>query len=147
MTRPRAIPRRRQYSLSWGVLLSFAVYMLSLCTLSPFVHADTLRRSIPGQHNTPGHCTQPPGVPLPSAPFTPDHEKAPAPLCCELRGWHNKALSDSFADTDFLPLLVHLLLPFDAIQRVNAASSLHHIQALRFSRPPPLYLSHAALLL
>jgi hypothetical protein len=137
----------RQRCLSWGVLLSFAVYMLSLCTLSPFVHADIVRQSRSGQQASTGHCTQPPGVAQRSSPLAADHEKTGEPLCCELRGELNKALPSSLTQADFLLLFMFFLPPFDsALVRVGMQSP-HGIRAPHSSHPPPLYLVHATLLI
>jgi hypothetical protein len=136
----------RQRRISWGVLFSLVGYFLSLCTLNPLVHAATLHQSGSGQSAIPDHCKQLPSATLPSPP-TADHQTTPEPLCCEFRGGQNKALSSSFAPIDFLPLFVRFLFPCDAKSVVAEAPSLHAIHALHASRPPPLYLLYAALLI
>ena len=136
----------RQQFIEWGITPFFVLYTLSLCTINPRIHADTLRGSSPSQHASPDHCKRPPSATFPS-PLTADHGTTPEPLCCEFRGGQNKALSSAFAHTDFLPLLVRFLLPFEATSVVAGAPSLHEIYALHSSRPPPLYLVHAAFLI
>ncbi len=140
-------PGRRQRRVSWGVLLSLVGYFLNLCTLSPLVHAGTFYPSGPGQSAIPNHCKRPPSAMLPSSRATADHETTPEPVCCEMRGGQNKALASSFAHTDFLPLLVCFVVPFDATMLVARAPSLYEISALYSSRPPPLYLVHATFLI
>ncbi len=147
MTRTVSKTGPRQRRVSWGVVLSLVGYFLNLCTVCPFVHADTLRQSGPGQSAVPEHCKRPSSAMLPSPPFTADHGTTPEPLCCEFRGGQNKALLSSFASTDFLPLLVRFFLPFDATSVVARALSLHKIPAPHSSRPPPLYLVHATFLI
>lgn len=146
MTRMRSNSGRRQRRVSWGILLPLVVYFLNLCTLSPLVHAGTLHPSL-SQSAVPDHCKRPPSATLPSSPATADHETTPEPFCCEMRGGQNKALASTVVQLDVLPLLVRFLVPFAATQVVAEVSSLHAIDALHSSRPPPLYLVHAALLI
>lgn len=147
MIRVKAKPGRRQRRISWGVLLSLVGYFLNLCTLSPLVHAGTLLQSGPGQSAVSDHCKRLPSATLPSSPVTADRETTPEPFCCEMRGGQNKALASAFVHTDVLPLLICFLVPFAATQVVAEVSSFHAIDALHSSRPPPLYLVHAALLI
>jgi len=147
MTRMLPKPGRRQRRISWSVLLSLVGYFLNLCTLSPLVHASTLHQSGPGQSAVPDHCKRPPSATVPSSPVTADHEPTPEPFCCEMRGGQNKALASAFVHTGVLPLFICFLVPFAATQVVTEVSSLHAIDTLRSSRPPPLYLVHVALLI
>jgi hypothetical protein len=142
-----AKPGRRQRRVSWGVLLFLVGYFLNLCTLSPLVHAGTLHPSGPSQSGVPDHCKRSPSVTSPLSPATADHEATPEPFCCEMRGGQNKALASAFVHVDGLPLLVRFLVPFAALGGVAGASSLHEIHTLHSSRPPPLYLVHAAFLI
>lgn len=139
-------PKTRQRRISWGVLLSLAGYFLNLCTVSPLVHADTLRQLEPSQAALPDHCKQLRSVTFPSVPPA-DHKTTPEPLCCEFRGGQNKALSSSFPQLNLIPFLVCFLLPLDATSVVAGAPSFHDIHTFYSSRPPPLYLLHAALLI
>jgi len=147
MTRRAAETGIRQRRIGWGVLFSLMGYLLNLCTLSPLVHADTLRQSGPGQSAIPDHCKRPPSTASPSPPLTADQGTTPEPLCCEFRSGQNKALSSSFAHSDFRPLLAPFLLPFATTSIVAGALLLYEIHALHSSRPPPLYLLHAVFLI
>lgn len=137
----------RQQCLSWGVLLFLASYSLSLCTLNPLVHADTLRRAAQTQHPSAGHCSQPATIPQATVPRAADHERPTAPLCCDLRGRHNKVLRTSSRQADTTPLLLLTRLPRDICLLTGEVQSLHLIQSLPSSRPPPLYLFHSVLLI
>lgn len=139
--------RLRQRRIGAGVLLSLVGYLLNLCTLNPLVHADTLRHLGLGLPVSSDHCMRLSSATVPSSPLTADPGTTDEPLCCEFRGGQNKALASAFAHSDFLPLLVLFLLPFAATSVVAGASFLHEIHALHTSRPPPLYLIHASLLI
>jgi hypothetical protein len=136
--------KRRRY-LSWSLLLSLAVYFLSLCTLSPRVHADTLRRAAQARHPSAGHCSVPSAAPRTAAPLTASHEGTTGPLCCDLRGLHNRATSDSATQTALAPVsLCSLLLP-DTVRRKGRPVPI--IQERHYAHPPPLYLVHGAFLI
>ena len=139
--------RKQQQCLSWGVVLFLASDFLSLCTLNPHVHAAILRQAAANQPLAAGHCARPSVVPQPVGPLTADHERPTEPLCCEMRGAHNKALRASSVQTDAAPFLLLTLLPPDIGTLTGEVQSLHIIQALRLSRPPPLYLVYTALLI
>jgi hypothetical protein len=129
------------------MLLLLAIYFLSLCTLNPQVHAATLRHPVQTQRSSAGHCARPSPVPQATVPLPADHERTTEPLCCELRGAHNKALRTASVQTDTTPFLFFTLLPPDNGVLTREVQPLHIIWALHFSRPPPLYLLHAVLLI
>ena len=136
--------RRR---VSAGVLVFLVGYVLNLCTLNPVVHAAMLRHSDSGQSAVPEHCKQSSAAASSSAPIPPDQGTSPEPFCCELRGGNNKALASAFPQTDFFPPLLRSFVPWDVTSFVSSGPSLLEGQALHSSRPPPLYLVHAALLI
>jgi hypothetical protein len=84
--------RTRQRYLGWGVVCFLTVHTLSLCTLNPMVHAETLHHAVHGQQVTSGHCA----LPSNAVPTTASHSaplpNTPEPLCCKLRGADNKTL-------------------------------------------------------
>ena len=137
----------RQRHISWGVLLSLVGYFLNLCTLSPLVHADTLRQLGLRQSAVPAHCQQSPSITFPAPPATADHHTTPEPLCCEFRGGHNKALARAVAQSDLLLLSPWFLVPFAAKNVVAEETFLHEVRALYSAHAPPLYLIHAAFLI
>jgi len=137
--------KTQQRCLSWGMLLSIAVYFLNLCTLSPRVHAETLRHTIQTKHLTAGHCSTPATAPQTAAPSSADQERKTTPLCCDLRGMHNRATSDSPTQADIAPLHVCSLFLLDLVS--GKEQLVHILQAQYYSHSPPLYLLHAALLI
>jgi len=139
--------RNRQQRLNWAVVLFLVSYSLSLCTLSPLVHAGTVHGAEQTRHSSAEHCARPFTVPQTTAPQTPGHESTPEPFCCELRGANNKMISASSTWTGASPLVFADLLPPHVHELIREEQVLDLIQALHSSRPPPLYLLHAAFLI
>jgi hypothetical protein len=136
--------RRR---VSAGVLVFLVGYVLNLCTLNPLIHAALPRHLGEADSTVSAHCTLSSAVVVLSAPMPAGQGPTPEPLCCEFRGGNNKALASAFAATDVFPILSHSLVPWDERRVVAGAPSLPSVQARPASRPPPLYLVHAALLI
>src|SRR5262245_58285794 len=132
--------QQRQRSRSVTVLLCFASYLLNLCTLSPQVHAETLRPAGLSRQASPSHCSgMAPSARVP-APFAPDPQRTPEPLCCELRGGANKTIPVSSVEIGIPSLFLLALLPLDADESVRKFQRLPILQAPHSSHPPPLYL-------
>ena len=139
--------QQRQRSRSVKVLLCFASYLLNLCTLSPQVHAETLRHAGRARQASPGHCSRVALAEQVPAPFAPDRQGTTEPLCCELRGGANKIILVSSVQIDIPPFFLLTLLPLDADELVRKVQLLPILQAPHSSHPPPLYLTNAVLLI
>ena len=138
---------QRQRSRSVKVLFCFVPYLLNLCTLSPQLHAETLRPAGQARQASPGHCSHvAPSAQIP-APFAPDPQQTTEPLCCELRGGANRTIPVSSVQIDTPPLFLLTLLPLDADELVGKVQLLPILQAPHSSRPPPLYLANATFLI
>jgi hypothetical protein len=124
----------------------FVIY-LSLCTQCSLVH-DVLVHHQPVQAHHPSerHCSPSAAVPQTAGPLTADQERTTVPVCCDLMG-ANKATIDSPVQTTPAPLLALTFSPPDSRLLAEQVQSLHIVQALHSSRPPPLYLLHATLLI
>jgi hypothetical protein len=136
--------RRARQSLIWGNICFLVAYFLNLCTLNPLVHASALQQAAQTQHSAPQHCLPP----LATSTLEPvDSQQPPEPLCCEIRGAHNKAifpLSSSLLDS---PLFVFTVLPSLVGARVEDMPQQLLAQALHSANSPPLYLSLTVLLI
>src|SRR5262245_35704475 len=111
--------QQRQRSRSVTVLLCFASYLLNLCTLSPHVHAETLHQGGQARQAPSGHCSSmAPSAQVP-APFAPNPQQTPEPLCCELRGGANKTIPVSSVELDIPSLFPLTLLPLDTDESVR----------------------------
>lgn len=139
--------RQQQQHRNLSMALLLVSYSLSLCTLSPLVHADLTRRVGQTQHSSAEHCARPFPVAQTTTPQTPGHERTSEPFCCELRGANNKALSASFIWTGASPFVFVAFLPPHTYGVMRKEQVLHLIQARHSSRPPPLYLFHATFLI
>ena len=140
-------PKKQQRRVSKVMLVILVGYVLNLCTLSPQVHAATLRHSSSGQSAVPEHCKQSSNTASPSAPIPTDHGTTPEPFCCEVRSGDNKALTSFFTYADFFPQLLQFLIPWDTPGFVTGVPSFHEVHARHSSHPPPLYLVYAILLI
>jgi hypothetical protein len=139
--------RKRQHCFSWGLLLVVIVYFLSLCTLSPLVHADLVSQVKQTAHRTAvGHCSRPVTAPQATNPLSADHERTTVPLCCELVKTH-KTTSASSVQSISLPVLTLALLPLDSSLLGWRVEGLSLLDILHPSLSPPLYLLHATLLI
>jgi len=76
--------------LIFGHVCFLVAYLLNLCTLSPLVHADTLRGVAKTKHSATHHCSSP--APTASHSQSSSSQQPPEPLCCEVRHAHNKAV-------------------------------------------------------
>ena len=131
---------KRQESLSWGLVSFLAVYFLSLCTLSPLVHADLLHQAVQAHPTSAGHCSFPPSAPKTENPPSTDQQRTTVPVCCKLMATHNKATSASLVQTNASPLLFLTLLPSRSGTFAWRMNQLHFVRALHSSHSPPLYL-------
>jgi hypothetical protein len=138
---------QQQRSRSVKVLLCFAPYLLNLCTLSPQVHAETLRQAGQDRQASSSHCSRVALSAQIPAPFAPDPQRTTEPLCCELRDGANRTIPVSSVQIDIPPLFLLTLLPLDADELVGKVQLLPIFQAPHSSRPPPLYLANAVLLI
>src|SRR5215510_2072510 len=138
--------RTLQQYLSGGLLPCVVVYFLSLCTLSPSVHADLLSRAAQAHRNTFHHCAPPSTASESPAPPPASHRGTTTPLCCTLTEGQ-KAISTSSVQTDLSPLLLLTLLPSNADAFGQGACELHTFHTLHSSHSPPLYLVHTVLLI
>lgn len=131
---------KQQPRLSLGLLLLFTSYALSLCTLNPRVHADTLQQAAQVLHTAEGHCSRPSRTAQGSQQTT-------EPWCCELRGGTNRTIPVSPVQIDIPPLRLLTLAPLDADELVKKIQLLPILQAPHSSHSPPLYLVNATLLI
>jgi hypothetical protein len=132
--------RKRQRHLTWSLLVALVVYLLSLCTLNPRVHAVLLSQIAQAHHSATGHCT------LPSSSSPGQKGGSTIPACCAWVNMHRAApLSSIQLDLSPLTVLLFLSPKIPPLSNVTQPSSL--IPVLHASHPPPLYLWHAALLI
>jgi hypothetical protein len=141
----RMAAKTRKQRLTWGVLLSFVTYFLSLCTLNPLVHAGTLHHTPQTKRLAAEHCSMPSAAPQTATPSSAEPERKATPLCCDLRGLHNRATADPSIQTDTAPLHVCSLRLSEIVN--EKVQFVHIIQARYYSHSPPLYLFHATLLI
>ena len=135
-----------QQRLSWGVLLCVVTYFLSLCTLSPSVHADLLSHTAQGPRPTVGHCATPSPVPKAASPAAADQENTTVPLCCGLVGT-NKSTRASSAQAAPLLVLTPIILPIDVTRFIWGREKIAAAVTLHPSLSPPLYILYIALLI
>src|SRR5262245_27104439 len=135
----------RQQYLSGAVVCFLAVYSLNLCTLNPLIHAETLHHTARRQQPVTGHCARSSAVPYTASSYTTPLPNTSEPLCCELRGAHNKTL--------FSPPQLHTVFLYDLTALFpRQDEGLRHrpfllpVQAWRCAHAPP-YLAHCALLI
>lgn len=138
---------KQQPRLSLGLLLLFTSYALSLCTLNPRVHADTLQQAAQVFHTTEGHCSRPSQTSQAATPLPSGSQRTTEPWCCELRGGANRTIPVSPVQIDIPPLLLLTLVPLDADELVKKVQLLPILQAPHSSHSPPLYLANATLLI
>src|SRR5262249_41371228 len=153
MASRRGIRRKRHQHIGQRLPLVLIVHFLSLCTLSPQVHADLLSQAARAPHPSVGHCTLPSSVPKPPSPLSPTQKSSttPAqrsdtiPVCCALVLRHRA--------TTVSPMQIgipYLSLSFPLSPKVTplagAIQTLHLGLALHSFHSPPLYLLHTALL-
>ena len=135
----------RQQYLSGAVVCFLAVYSLNLCTLNPLLHAETLDRTAQRPQAATGHCARPSAAPHTTSSHTTSSPDSSQPLCCELRGAHNKTLlSPLQLNTVFLYVLTTLFPPRE--EELGHTPFLLRMQEYRYSHAPP-YLAHCALLI
>jgi len=139
--------RTRKQRFSWGVLLSATVYFLNLCTLNPLVHAETLHHTTQTKHLAAGHCSAPSAAPQTATPSAPVHPEKTIPLCCDLRGMHNRGTYESSFQIDVSLFGTFALLPPNVAYVSEEEQSLPIFQAVHSFHPPPLYLLHTILLI
>lgn len=137
---------KQQQHLNLSMVLFLVSYSLSLCTLSPLIHADTVRRGGQTQHSSTEHCARPITVPQTATSPTTNRNRMPEPLCCELRSEANKTIPVSSVQIDIPPLFLLTLLPL-ADELSRKVQLLPILQAPHSSRPPPVYLLHATFLI
>lgn len=134
-------PRKRApRCLIFGSLCFLVAYLLSLCTLNPQVHAETLRRVV---HQRPDadHCSSA------TATSASPRQTPQPPLCCEVRGGSNKATLKSASVLNASVLAGFLFLPREA-RLLHAPSFPYFPQArLRLLHPPPFYRLHQIFLI
>ena len=154
MASKRIIKGKRRRLLSGGLLLFLVIYFLSLCTLSPQVHAELLYQAAWAHHTSVGHCTLPSSAPKPPGPFsptqnsstTPAQRSSTIPVCCALMNLY-KATTVSPIQIDIPPFPFLFPLPPKAPSLAGEMQLFRLVLALHPSRPPPLYLLHTALLI
>lgn len=154
MASKRIIKGKRRQLLSGGLLLFLAIYFLSLCALSPRIHAALLYQAARARHTSVGHCTLPSSAPQPPGPLSPTQKSStiPAqrsstmPICCALANMH-KATTISPSQIDLPSFLLLLPLSPKATPLAGAMQPCHLVPALHSSHPPPLYLLHTVLLI
>lgn len=146
MVSRRIRTRKQVRPLRWALVAFLGVHFLSLCTISPRVHADLLRQATQDHQTSARHCSHPSAAPPTAGPLVPDPDRTALPMCCELMG-ASKATIDSPLQTTPAPLLALTCSLPDSGLLAEEVQSLHRVQALHSSRPPPLYLLHTALLI
>lgn len=154
MASKRIIEGKRRWLLSGGLLSFLVVYFLSLCTISPRVHADLLYQTARAHRTAAGHCAlpssarKPPGL-LSSTQKSgtiPAQRSSTIPICCALVNMH-KATTMSPIPIDILLILLSFSLPPKATVLVGEMQSPHISPVLHSCHSPPLYLLHTALLI
>jgi hypothetical protein len=154
MASKRIIEKKRRRLLSGGLLLFLVIYFLSLCTLSPRVHAELLYQAAWAHHTSAGHCTLPSSAPKPPDPLSPTQKSStiPAqrsgtiPVCCALVNLH-RATTVSPIQIDIPPFSFLFSLRPKTAPLAGEMQLFHLVLALHSSHPPPLYLLHTALLI
>lgn len=147
------IKGKRRRLLSGCLLLVLIVHFLSLCTLSPQVHADLLSQAARAHHISVGHCTPPSSALEPPSPFSPTQKNSttPAqrsgtiPVCCALVLMH-RATIVSPMQIGIPYFSLSLLLSPKVTLLAEAIQAFHPVFALHSFHSPPLYLLHTALL-
>jgi len=137
--------RRRRY-VCWGVVCFLTVHTLSLCTLNPAVHAETLHHAAQGRQVTTGHCAPPSTAAHTTASHSTPLPNTPEPLCCKLRGTDNKTLFSSPHLMTAFPYVLTGLVPTED-RGSGHFPFLPQMQVRRCSHAPPPYLLHCALLI
>jgi hypothetical protein len=138
--------------LSKGLLLILVVHFLSLCTLSPQVHAALLYQSARALHSPTGHCALPssghsgPLSPTPTSNTTPAQESNAHPACCAVVFMH-KATTISPIQVHIPFFLSTLFLSARAPSPSEEMPPLPLMPTRDSASPPPLYLLHAVLLI
>src|ERR1043165_5900969 len=107
MATPGKSRHTAQRCLIYSNVCFLVAYFFSFCTLSPQVHAETLRHHGPLPSAAATHCS-----PLTAASAPPQHPPH-EPLCCEVRGGSNKAILTvtSLLSTGLLPGWFALPIP------------------------------------
>ena len=153
MANRRGTVGKRHQHIGWCLLLVLIVHFLSLCTLSPQVHADLLSQAARAHRISLGHCTRPSSAPAPPNPFspmqksstTPAQRSGTLPICCALVLMH-KATTVSPLQIGIPYFSLSLLLSPKVPPAAGAIQGLHPVFALHSFHSPPLYLLHTALL-
>ena len=146
MVSRRSGTRKRQRPLRWALVAFLGVHFLSLCTISPRVHADLLRQATQAHHTSAGHCSFPAAASQSASPHTTDRERNRGPVCCDLEQAHKAAIASPIQIAPSpLPALAPVLVDADTL--TQGIPQLHPVRALHSSHPPPLYLLHTVLLI
>src|SRR6266545_543599 len=147
MANRRGTRGKRQQHIDWCLLLVLIVHFLSLCTLSPQVHADLLSQAARAHHVSVGHCAHPSSAPAPPNPFSPAQKNSstPAqrsgtiPVCCALVLIH-RATTVSPMQIGIPYFAMSLLLSPKVTLLDEAIQAFHPVFALHSFHSPPLYL-------
>ena len=153
MVNRRGTRRKRHQHIGWCLLLVLIVHFLSLCTLSPQVHAELLSQAARAHHTSVEHCTRPSSVPAFPNPFSPVQKSSTSPaqrsstipICCALVLMH-KATTVSPLQIGIPYFSLSFLLLSPKVPLAGAIQTLHPSFALYSFHSPPLYLLHTALL-
>jgi len=154
MANRRGIRGKRHQHIGQCLLLVLVVHFLSLCALSPRIHADLLYQAARARHTSVGHCTLPSSAPQPPGPLSPTQKSSTIPtqrsstmpICCALANMH-KVTTISPIQIDLPSFLLLLSLSPKATPLAGAMQLCHLVPALHSSHPPPLYLLHTVLLI
>lgn len=154
MASKRIIKGKRRRLFNGELLLFLVIYFLSLCTLSPRVHAELLYQAAWAHHTPAGHCTLPSSAPKPpgslgptqNSSTTPAQRSGTVPVCCALALMH-RATTVSPIQLDTPPFPFLFLLPPKVAPLPGEMQLFHLVLALHSFHPPPLYLLHTALLI
>lgn len=131
--------------LIFGHMCFLVAYFLNLCTVSPLVHADTIRQVTQAKPSATHHCSAP-GMTA-SPPTSSEPQQPPEPFCCEVRGAHNKAISSGSPQAADSPRIVDMILLPSLEGQTGKPSRQFFVQAPYPSSFPPRYLFFAVLLI
>jgi hypothetical protein len=137
--------RGARQSLIFGQVCFLVAYFLNLCTLSPLVHADALRRAAQTKHPATHHCSSP-GAAASTATSS-ESQQPSEPLCCEVRSGHNKAIFSLSSHLTDSPLFVCVIFPPSIGTESKEMLQQFLTQELHSAHSPPLYLFLAVLLI
>lgn len=145
---------RRYQHLGWCLLLVFVIHFLSLCALSPQVHADLLSQAARAHTNSMGHCARVVPTHNPAGSLSPAQKNNTIPAqrngtipgCCVLMYLHRASIVSS----------IHINIPHFSLlcplsPRVTSLAGgiqlFPLVLVLHSSYSPPLYLLHTVLLI